>query len=50
LPAKRPYNSRLNNAKLKQALSEMAFTGQYPHWQEQVEAYVKDYVVKSLKS
>lgn len=50
LPAKRPYNSRLNNAKLKQVLSEMAFTGQYPHWQEQVEAYVKDYVVKSLKS
>ena len=50
LPAKRPYNSRLNNSKLKQALSEMAFTGKYPHWQEQVEAYVKDYVVKSLKS
>jgi dTDP-4-dehydrorhamnose reductase len=50
LPAKRPYNSRLNNAKLKQALSEMAFTGQYPHWQEQVEVYVKDYVVASLKS
>ena len=50
LPAKRPYNSRLNNQKLKQALSEMAFTGQYPHWQEQVEAYVKDYVASSLKS
>lgn len=50
LPAKRPYNSRLNNAKLKQALSEMAFSGPYPHWQEQVEAFVKDYVVKSLKS
>jgi dTDP-4-dehydrorhamnose reductase len=50
LPARRPHNSRLNNAKLKQALSEMAFTEQYPHWQEQVEAYVKDYVVKSLKS
>ena len=50
LPAKRPYNSRLNNTKLKQALSEMAFTGQYPHWQEQVEAYVKDYVTSSLKS
>lgn len=49
-PAKRPYNSRLNNAKLKQAFSEMAFTGQYPHWEEQVEAYVKDYVVASLKS
>jgi len=50
LPAKRPYNSRLSNIKLKQALSEMAFTGQYPHWQEQVEAYVKEYVTASLRS
>ena len=50
LPAKRPYNSRLTNVKLKKALSEMAFTGQYPHWQEQVEAYVKEYVAASLKS
>ena len=50
VPAKRPYNSRLSNAKLKQALSEMAFTDQYPHWQEQVEAYVKEYVSNSLKS
>lgn len=50
LPAKRPHNSRLNNTKLKKALSEMAFTGQYPDWQEQVEAYVKKYVSNSLKS
>ena len=50
LPAKRPYNSRLSNVKLKKALSEMAFTGQYPHWNEQVEHYVKDYVTASLKS
>ena len=50
LPAKRPYNSRLGNGKLKKALSDMAYTGQYPHWQEQVEAYVKDYVTASLKS
>ncbi len=50
VPAKRPYNSRLNNQKLKQALSNMAFTGQYPHWQAQVEDYVKDYVTSSLKS
>lgn len=50
VPAKRPCNSRLSNAKLKKALSEMAFTGQYPHWQEQVEAYVKEYVSNSLKS
>jgi dTDP-4-dehydrorhamnose reductase len=50
LPAKRPYNSRLNNQKLKKALSDMAFTGQYPHWQTQVEQYVKDFVESSLKS
>jgi dTDP-4-dehydrorhamnose reductase len=50
VPAKRPYNSRLSNAKLKKALSEMAFTDQYPDWQEQVEAYVKEYVSNSLKS
>lgn len=50
LLAKRPYNSRLSNAKLKKALSEMVFTTQYPHWQEEVEAYVKEYVSNSLKS
>ena len=50
LPARRPYNSRLSNAKLKKVLSDMAFTGQYPHWREQVEAYVTDYVQTSLKS
>jgi dTDP-4-dehydrorhamnose reductase len=50
LPAKRPFNSRLNNDKLKKALSEMAFTGQYPHWRGQVEQYVKEYVEQSLKS
>jgi dTDP-4-dehydrorhamnose reductase len=50
VPAKRSYNSRLNNQKLKQALYSMAFTGQYPHWQVQVEDYVKDYVTSSLKS
>jgi dTDP-4-dehydrorhamnose reductase len=50
VPAKRPYNSRLNNQKLKKALSNMAFTAQYPHWQGQVEDYVKDYVTSSLKN
>ncbi len=50
VPAKRPYNSRLSNAKLKKALSDMAFTEQYPHWQKQVEAYIKEYVSHSLKS
>jgi dTDP-4-dehydrorhamnose reductase len=50
LPAKRPYNSRLNNQKLKKALSEMAFTGQYPDWRDQVEQYIKEYIKQSLKS
>jgi dTDP-4-dehydrorhamnose reductase len=50
VPAVRPYNSRLSNQKLKKALSEMAFTGQYPHWREQVEKYVKQVVEESLKS
>ncbi len=50
VPAARPYNSRLSNQKLKKALSEMAFTGQYPHWREQVEKYVNQVVVESLKS
>ncbi len=48
--ARRPYNSRLSNAKLKKALSEMAFTSQYPHWQEQVEAYVKEHASNYLKA
>jgi len=50
VPAARPYNSRLCNQKLKKALSEMAFTGQYPHWRDQVENYVKQVVEESLKS
>ncbi len=50
VPAARPYNSRLCNQKLKKALSEMAFTGQYPHWRDQVEKYVKLVVEESLKS
>jgi dTDP-4-dehydrorhamnose reductase len=50
VPAARPYNSRLSNQKLKKALSEMAFTGQYPHWRDQVDQYVKEYVKRSLRS
>jgi dTDP-4-dehydrorhamnose reductase len=50
MPAARPYNSRLDNQKLKKALSEMAYTGQYPHWRNQVEKYVKQVVEESLKS
>jgi dTDP-4-dehydrorhamnose reductase len=50
LPAIRPYNSRMSNMKLKKVLSEMAFTGQYPHWREQVDCYVEKIVKESLKS
>ncbi|QWD89151.1 dTDP-4-dehydrorhamnose reductase [Polynucleobacter sp. MWH-CaK5] len=42
--AKRPHNSRLNNVKFKKALSKIAFVEQYPQWQEQVKAYVKESV------
>ncbi len=48
--ARRPYNSRLSNAKLKKALLEMAFINQYPHWKEQVEAYVKMHVSNPSKA
>ncbi len=47
LSAKRPYNSRLSNAKLKNALSEMAYPALYPDWKDQIQAYVKQYVKKS---
>lgn len=50
LPAPRPYNSRLSNAKLKKALSEMTFTRRYPHWREQVEVYIKEYVSNALEN
>jgi dTDP-4-dehydrorhamnose reductase len=50
VPAARPYNSRLDNQKLKKALSEMAFTGQYPYWQDQVKKYVEQIVKESFKS
>jgi dTDP-4-dehydrorhamnose reductase len=50
ITAARPYNSILSNQKLKKALSEMAFSGQYPHWRDQVEKYVKQVVEEPLKS
>ncbi len=50
LPAKRPRNSRLNNIKIKKALSNNGFMGKYPCWQEQVEAYIKKYVMAYSKN
>lgn len=49
LAAPRPYNSRLNHQKFKKALEEIAFIGHYPHWQDQVRSYVKNYVKLSFK-
>jgi dTDP-4-dehydrorhamnose reductase len=49
LPAKRPYNSRLSNQKLKKVLSRTPFTGQYPSWRSQVENYVTDHVISYLR-
>ena len=50
LPAPRPYNSRLNNEKLKKVLADSGFAGQYPQWQDQVSEYVSRIVKESLKS
>ncbi len=40
LKARRPYNSRMNNAKLKQLLSILAPSWAYPSWQDQVKSYI----------
>ncbi len=50
LVAPRPKNSRMDNIRLKQALAQMAFTDQFPSWQDQVSVYVQDFVRDSLKS
>ena len=50
LPAPRPQNSRMNNQKLKEALKEMPFSADYPHWEAQVERYVMNFVNEKLKS
>ncbi len=47
--AKRPYNSRLNNAKLKQTLLNTADIKPYPHWQDQVKSYVQRNIAQLLK-
>lgn len=44
--AKRPHNSRLSNVKLKNVCSKIALNMKYPHWQEQVKEYVKNYLLK----
>lgn len=46
--ARRPHNSRMSNQKLKMFLSSMDFKPKIPHWENQVESYVKNYVQKTL--
>jgi dTDP-4-dehydrorhamnose reductase len=48
--APRPKNSRMDNAQLKQVLSEVAYIDQFPSWQDQVTSYVRDFVRDSLNS
>lgn len=43
--AKRPHNCRLDNSKFKKLV--FSFTEQYPNWQEQVKAYVRESVATS---
>lgn len=50
LPAMRPTNSRLNNQKLKQVLSQMAYAHTHPNWHQELEVYVRHYVQDSLSS
>lgn len=42
--AKRPKNSRLNNNKIKAMLVNIRCNSKYPVWQDQVEAYIIDFV------
>ncbi len=48
--APRPKNSCMDNAKLKQVLSEAGSVNQFPSWQDQVLKYVENFVRNSLKS
>ena len=44
LPAPRPYNSRMNNRKLKDVLSGAELGVDFPSWQNQVEQYVRNII------
>ncbi len=48
LKARRPYNSRMNNAKLKQLLSILAPSWAYPSWQDQVKSYIAAYTPTTI--
>ncbi len=42
--AKRPHNSRMSNQKLKTTLAVSESNATIPHWESQVQSYVKHYV------
>jgi dTDP-4-dehydrorhamnose reductase len=46
--ARRPYNSRMSNKKLKIALSTTDFDLKIPYWQNQVEAYIKNFIKSTV--
>lgn len=48
LKARRPYNSRMNNAKLKQLLSILAPSKTYPARQDQVKSYIAAYTPTTI--
>lgn len=48
LKARRPYNSRMNNAKLKRLLSILAPSKTYPAWQDQVKSYIAGYTPTTI--
>jgi dTDP-4-dehydrorhamnose reductase len=48
LKARRPYNSKMNNAKLKQLLSILAPSKTYPAWQDQVKSYIAAYTSTTI--
>jgi dTDP-4-dehydrorhamnose reductase len=46
--AKRPYNSRMSNQKLKMALLAAGLELKIPSWKNQVESYVKNYAQSTV--
>jgi dTDP-4-dehydrorhamnose reductase len=44
LPAPRPYNSRMSNQKLKEAMLKMDSSFDFPSWQNQVADYIRNII------
>lgn len=43
----RPYNSRLNNSKVKKIISQINTAYKYPHWKRHVEDYIRECCLKN---